>query len=310
MGLRRAILGAALAALLPSSAPSETGPAAPPASIVFAAWNVRNYRLDPPRGSDGNPLAPSKTEKSAEAVASILARIAPDIIGLCEMGSRQDLADLQRRLEKKGLALPHATWVGGADEDRHLALLSRFPIARVRHQTRATVAAAGPEQRVQRGFLDSTITVHPRFPLRILGAHFKSRRVVAGFDQAEFRRQESLVLRRHIESILQADPGVALLVFGDLNDTKNSPAVSGLLGRAGTPAALTALTLNDTRGENWTYHWEETDEYSRVDYVMVSNFLRPLVDRRASRIPATRGWAEASDHRPLVVTLRIPPEKP
>ncbi len=310
MALRRAILGAALAALLPASAPSAPAQTAPSENVVFAAWNVRNYRLEPSRGSGAKHPVPTITDATADAVAAILSQIAPDIVGLCEIGSRKDLADLQRRLEKKGIVLPHATWVDGADEDRHLALLSRFPIASTSHETRATVETGAADQRVQRGFLDCTIEVRPGFPLRILGAHFKSRRVAAGFDQAEVRRQESLVLRRHIESILRPDPAAALLVFGDLNDTKNSPSVAGLLGRARSPTALTLLALNDAGGENWTYRWAATDEYSRVDYVMVSNSLRPLVDRRASLIPAIRGWAKASDHRPLVVTLRIPSENP
>ena len=308
MAARRAILWAALAALLLAPATAAPAPGTAPEKIVFAAWNVRNYRLAPPRGAEAS--TPPKTEASAEAVAAILAGIAPDIVGLCEIGTREDLADLQRRLAARGLALPHAEWVGGADEDRHLALLSRFPISAACHDTGATVAAGAPEERVQRGFLDCTVDVRPGFALRLLGAHFKSRRPVAGFDQAEFRRQESLLLRRRIESILEKNPASPLLVFGDLNDTKDSPVVAGLLGRAGTASALALLALNDPGGESWTYRWAQSDEYSRVDYVMVSAALRPLVDRRASGIPRARGWPKASDHRPLVVTLRLPPEKP
>lgn len=308
MAVRRAILWAALAALLHAPATSAPAPSTEPEKIVFAAWNVRNYRLAPTPQPE--PSNPPKTETSADAVATILAGIAPDIVGLCEIGTREDLTDLQRRLAARGLALPHAEWVGGADADRHLALLSRLPITAAQHDTRATVAAGGPEERVQRGFLDCTVAVRPGFALRLLGAHFKSRRPVAGFNQAEFRRQESLLFRRRIETVLEENPDAPLLIFGDLNDAKNSPAVEGLLGRAGTPGAVALLALTDADGESWTYRWAEADEYSRVDYVMVSAALRPLVDRRASGIPRARGWTKASDHRPLVVTLRLPPTKP
>lgn len=308
MAVCRAILWAALAALLHAPATSAPAPGTAPEKIVFAAWNVRNYRLAPPREPEVSN--PPKTEASADAVAAVLAGIAPDIVGLCEIGTREDLADLQRRLASRGLSLPHAEWVGGADGDRHLALLSRFPITAASHDTDATVAAGAPEERVQRGFLDCTVAVRPGFALRLLGAHFKSRRPVAGFDQAEFRRQESLLLRRRIESILHENPSSPLLVFGDLNDAKNSPVVTGLLGRAGGPSSLALLALSDPGGESWTYRWAEADEYSRVDYVMVSAALRTLVDRPASGIPRARGWSKASDHRPLVVTLRLPAENP
>lgn len=309
MASRRAILGAALAALLPSAAIAAPVPDKLPEKIVFAAWNVRNYLLEPPSPAGGGRTTPPKTEKSADAVADVIAKIAPDILGLCEIGSRRDLADLQRRLEKRGLMLPCATWVEGADDMRHLALLSRFPISETRHETSAIVKTSAPGRRVQRGFLDCTMAVRPDFSLRVLGAHFKSRRIVPDFDQAEFRRGESILLRNRIESILKKNPGTPLLVFGDLNDVKNSPTVAGLLGRTGGAASLSLVPLNDAGGENWTYHWAETDEYSRVDYVMIASALRPLLDRRASRIPSGSAWSKASDHRPLVVTLRLPPVK-
>lgn len=282
-----------------------------PKKVVFAAWNVRNYQLNPLSSrDDGKRPVPAKSEVEAEATADVLAKIRPDILGLCEMGSQRDLADLQQRLEKRGLVLPHATWVDGADEDRHLALLSRFPISDSQHITHAIAKESAPQQRVQRGFLDSTVAVRPGFSLRILGAHFKSRRLVTNFDQAELRRKESLLLRQHVESILEKNAATPLLVFGDLNDVKNSSAVAGLLGRSGTPTALSFVPLTDREGESWTYYWGATDEYSRVDYVLVSSALRPLIDRRRSRIPTGISWSKASDHRPLVVTLTLPPLTP
>ncbi len=309
MALRRAILWAALTALLPWGAVSAPASGDIPKKVVFVAWNVRNYLIDPPRSAEGARTTPPKTEKAAAATADVLAKIAPDILGLSEIGSRRDLADLQRRLEKRGVHLPFSTWVEGADEVRHLALLSRFPISEIQHVTNAVVKTGVVSQRVQRGFLDCTLSVTPHFSLRILGAHLKSRRITPEFDQAEFRRGESMALRNRIESILKKDSKTPLLVFGDFNDVKNSPAVAGLLGRAGGATSLYLVPLADVNGESWTYHWAETDEYSRVDYVMISPALRPLLDRRASRICADPKWSKASDHRPLLVTLRPPPVK-
>ena len=305
MVLRRAILAAAVAASWlanPSArAAQDSG------EIVFAAWNVRNYALAPVAGPDGQTGAPPKSPASAEAVVKTVAKIAPDILGLCEIGSRRDLDEMQRRLAEAGLSLPHAAWVDGADVDRHLALLSRFPIVSEQHDTAGEVTLGGLPRRVQRGFLDCTIGTAPHFRLRVLGAHLKSRRVVPGLDQAELRRSESLLLRKRIDSILGEDPATPLLLFGDLNDSKRSPVIASLLGAEGTERSMTDIAPRDEHGDNWTYHWTDTDEYSRVDYIMVSPALRPLVVRQRSHIPRSRDWLEASDHRPLVVTLRIPP---
>ena len=297
----RAIFAAALACLLvPHQGAGEN-----PDRVVFAAWNVRNYLLRPVKNDAGRTTTPAKSPESIAAVVATLRALSPDIVGFCEIGTRQDLADLQRRLRQAGLPLTHKTWVDGPDRHRHLALLSRFPLE-VQHDTRTIFRLGGRPHRVQRGILDCTVKVSPGFRLRVLGVHLKSPRIVPEFDQAEFRRAESLVLRGRVEEILDRAPATPLLVFGDFNDSKNSPVVKGVLGRAGTPATLTALALADRQGDQWTYRWEESDQYTRVDFVMVSEGLRPLVQRRGTRLHRDKDWSLASDHRPLVVSLRVP----
>lgn len=301
MNLRRAILAAALALALPAMAADDNG------KVVFASWNLRNYRLQPLATEAGQTAIPAKPAASIEAVVRTLVSISPDILGLCEVGSLRDLRHLQRNLQQAGLSLPHSTLVDGADQHRRIALLSRFPLRRINHETLGTFRAGEVQHRVQRGFLDCVADVRPHFQLRILGAHLKSRRIIPDFDQAEVRRAESHLLRQRVEKILGENPGSPLLVFGDFNDTKNSPVIRGLLGRRGTRDALTLVSLSDKLGDQWTYHWAETDEYSRIDFVMASNGLRPHIDTRASRVHRSPDWRMASDHRPLVVTLNIPP---
>ncbi len=287
--------------------PWHTTPAENPVgSATFIAWNVRNYILKPDLDTRGKPLTPAKASESIDAIVHTLVELRPDIVGLCEMGTRKDLADLQRRLQKAGLDLSHSTWVDGPDRERHLALLSRFPLASTQHARQAEFKLAGISRSVQRGILDCTVQVSESFPLRILGVHLKSRRIVPEFDQAEFRRMESIILRERLDAILDKNPATPLLVFGDFNDTKNSPVVRGVAGRAGSDGALSILPLADGAGDQWTYHWEESDEYSRVDYVMVGRALLPLVNQASSRVHRADAWQTASDHRPLVVSFDLP----
>lgn len=301
----RHIIAAFVAAGLPvAQASGGPAPAKVP-DVTFAAWNVRNYMMSPVENRDGRVTTPAKPDKSAQAVAATLALLKPDVVGLSEIGTRKDLEDLQRRLMKLGIDLPHCTWVDGADRERHLALLSKFPLRAV-HDTKSGFFLGGLPHRVQRGFLDCTITICPGFDLRVLGAHFKSRRIVPEFDQAEFRRNESLLLRAKIDGILRQKPDTLLLLFGDLNDHKNSPAVSGVAGNRGAAPSLEILELADKVGDQWTYHWSESDEYSRVDYVMASKALLPLVRKKKSLVHRAGQWHEASDHRPLVVKLGLP----
>lgn len=302
MSARRAIAALVAAVFFSGAAHSAPAPVEVP-EITFVAWNVRNYRLQPVKDRDGKIATPAKEAHSIDAVAATLAALRPDIIGLCEIGTREDLEDLQARLKQLGVDLTERTWVDGVDRERHLALLSRFPLREVRHDTRSGFKLGGLPQRTQRGFLDCTAEICPGLALRILGAHFKSRRVVPGFDQAEFRRNESLLLRTKVADLLHREPGTLLLLFGDLNDNKNSPAVAGLTGRRGEADSLEILALADRNGDQWTYHWSESDEYSRVDYVMASKSLLPLVRKMKSLIHRAPNWTDASDHRPLVVKI-------
>ncbi len=301
MSAPRAILAAALGCLLvPPGNAAEA-----PDRIVFAAWNLRNYLLRPVLNAEGRTTTPAKSAESIAAVVGTLRKIRPDIIGLNEIGTRKDLADLQQRLQKAGLTLPHTAWVNGPDRERHVALLSRFPL-QVQHDTRTTFRLEGLPQRVRRGILDVTAQVRADFPLRILGVHLKSARVVPQYDQAAFRRAESLILRERVEKILESGPEEPLLVFGDFNDTKNSPVVKGVAGRPGTRRSLAILPLADRLGDQWTYHWEESGDYSRIDYVMVNQPLRRLVQRGGTGLHRDKNWFAASDHRPMIVAISLP----
>ena len=92
-------------------------------------------------------------------MTEILLKLRPDILGVCEMGSREDLAALQQRLKDAGLDLPHSEWVQAADPDRHLALLSRFPTVARQPQTRLSYLLDETKLPVQRGFLDVTLQI-------------------------------------------------------------------------------------------------------------------------------------------------------
>lgn len=296
----------AIAAAVAAASLTGANCAAPPSEVTFVAWNVRNYRQAEVKDSDGKVTTPAKDPDAVQAVIGTLVSLHPDIIGLSEMGSRGDLEHLQKSLKKAGLDLPHSTWVDGSDKERHLALLSRFPLREARHDTESTFQLGGLPHRVQRGFLDCTVEIVPDFVLHFLGAHFKSRRIVPGFDQAEYRRKESVLLRSRIEDILREAPESRVLLFGDLNDVKNSPSVRGLTGRRGAENALEIVELADKGGDRWTYHWRENDEYSRVDFVMASKELLSLVRKKGSGIYRAREWSVASDHRPLVVKIALP----
>ncbi len=284
--------------------------AAEPERLTFCAYNLKNWlTLDPVDAavSQGRPMT-TKPESERARVVQIMAAIHPDILGVCEIGTADDLADLQQRLAKAGVDLPHTELAHGGDETRRLALLSRLPIKARHSQTALTYQIGAQTLPFQRGILDVTIAITPTFDLHLLGVHLKSMRTTPEADEAEMRRNEARLLRLHIDSVFTREPGACILAYGDFNEHRNAPAVAEVMGGTrGSETSMVDLLLRDENGEVWTHFWDAADMYSRLDYCFTSRLLRPHIDVRNCYIYSHRDVNKASDHRPLVIKISAEP---
>lgn len=271
--------------------------------IVFASYNVENYLPMDRRVENKRLKDAPKPESEIEAVVKVITTIKPDILGLVEMGDEATLDDLQKRLKAAGLDLPHREWLQGADQNRHVCLLSRFPIVDRKSRGDIPFELDGKTLRFNRGILDVTVEVNPNYKLRLAGVHLKSRREVEEYDEAWMRAKEAWFLRDHINGILQADPQTNLLVYGDFNDTKNNYPIKEVIGKKGTPNYMMDLWLRDSRNERWTHYWKTADEYSRIDYIMVSPAMVKEILFDKSGVNDSPFWNDASDHRAIYTTI-------
>jgi endonuclease/exonuclease/phosphatase family metal-dependent hydrolase len=294
----------ALLLLLLAATPLSAQERDPAAGVVFCTYNVRNY-LGNDQTSDRKTKP--KSPREIEALVKVIAEINPDILGVCEMGSPAMFEDFKSRLEKAGLDYKDGEYVQAEDADRHLALVSRFPIVRRDSATKVPFTLNGAAQSVKRGFLDVTIAVSPSYQLRCVGVHLKSKLPVPE-GEALIRRHEATKLREHLDSILATAPRTNLLCYGDFNDSKNSPMFAEVSGVRGSPTRMTDLWAKDPLGDRWTHYWSTADEYSRIDYIFVSPGLWPEVRRDTATVYRSPGWEKASDHRPVFVTIQ-PVEK-
>jgi len=272
--------------------------------VVFVHYNLENYLpMSRKVGDRFVPEAP-KPDKEIRALISAIKSIKPDILGVAEMGDQKMLADFQTRLREAGMDFPHLEWVRGDEgSDRHLALLSKLPIVARDSMSDVPLELDGRRHRMGRGILDVTVQVSPEYRLRLVGLHLKSKRAVPMYDQQKFRAKEALIVRSRLNKILAADPNQNLLLFGDLNDTKNEFPIREILGPSNSPAGLRDLPLHDRDGLTWTHYWDNADIYSRIDYLMVSRGLWPEIRAKRSGISSSRHTREASDHRPIFTTI-------
>jgi endonuclease/exonuclease/phosphatase family metal-dependent hydrolase len=212
------------------------------------------------------------------------------------------------------MVFPHLEWVDGWDTNIQVAVLSRFPIVSRRSATNATYLHQGRRFHVSRGFGEVEIQVNARYRFVLLNAHLKSRRASPDADESQMRLEEAQLLRARLDALLAADPGLNAVVLGDFNDTKDSPTVRAVIGRAGRrpglvdtrpaerngDAAASPVPYFDPRHVTWTHYYGKEDTYSRIDYILLTRGMAREWVRSGTYVLALADWGVGSDHRPLV----------
>lgn len=278
----------------------------PARGIVFCAYNVRNYVGDD-QVAPADQRARPKSDAEKQRLVEILSEVNPDILGVSEMGSEKMFADFKERLAKAGLVYPQSEYLQAGDPDRHVVLLSRFPIVERHSEKRVLFTLDGQETEMKRGILDVTIQVTPNYQLRCVGVHLKSK-LPTPSGEGLLRRHEAAKLREHLDAVLKETPEANVICYGDCNDTKDQPMFAEITGVKGSPGFMADLGAKDALGDRWTHYWKLADQYSRIDYLFVSPGLSPEVKRDTASVYRGPDWYDASDHRPVYVTI-VPKEK-
>jgi endonuclease/exonuclease/phosphatase family metal-dependent hydrolase len=271
-----------------------------------ATFNIENY-LDAPSGA-----RPAKSAEAKAKVRDSILAIKPDVIALEEVGSTNALLELQASLKAAGLDLPYWDQVAGHDTNIHVSVLGRFPIIARRPHTNESFLLEGRRFQVSRGFAEMEIQVTPKYKFTLIAAHLKSRRPDPAADEEEWRYQEAMALRRVIDARLADDPGQNLVVLGDFNDVKDSKPLRTIMGRGRTrlfdtrPAErngddpASAQSGHESRNITWTHYYDKTDEYSRIDYILVSHAMQHEWLPAETYVLSLPNWGVASDHRAVV----------
>lgn len=279
---------------------------APAATLKIGTYNVENYGPANRMTAAGYRQDYPKPEEAKRALRDVIRAMDADLLFLQEMGGPAHLEELRRDLAAEGLPYAHATVLEAGDDDRHIALLAKQPPRAVVPHRELRFKYFGAMTEVKRGLLEVRLATASG-EITVWALHLKSRYTDRPDDPQSAKRRagEATVIRNHILTQFP-DPATArFLVLGDFNDAKASAPVRYLLKRGRTVIAK-LLPAADSRGESWTYHYGKEDTYQRVDHILVSRGLRSSVQGGRAVIhdgPQTRN---ASDHRPVWVTLEIP----
>lgn len=277
------------------------------AALTVATYNVENYTMAN-RMVDGvyRPAYP-KPEKEKAALLRVIGGIAPDILAVEEMGAQAFLDDFQRELKQSGQEYPHAALLEAADADRHVAVLSKVPFKEVKRHAAVPLTYFGQKELVKRGVLEVIFaTTGGDFSLFVV--HLKSK-YTERKDDPESALQRALEAEAVRDLVLERHPDPAkgrFIITGDWNDTRGTRPVRALQKRGDTVVGE-LMPATDSRGEAWTHFFRREDLYSRIDYLLVSPALKPFVSGGRATIGDSPGTAEASDHRPVFLTLQLDP---
>jgi endonuclease/exonuclease/phosphatase family metal-dependent hydrolase len=280
-----------------------------PAAITVATYNVENYTMAN-RMVEGvyRPGYP-KPEKEKIALQKVVAGIAADILAVEEMGPQPFLDDFQRELKQAGQDYPHTVVLEAADADRHVAVLSKIPFKEVRRHASVALTYFGQKEVVKRGVLEVIIaTAQGDFSVFVV--HLKSK-YTERKDDPESAIQRYLEAEAVRDLVLSRYPDPALgryIICGDWNDTRGSKTARALQKR-GDKVMGEILRAADSHGETWTHFYRREDTYSRLDYFLVSAALLPVVNSGRATIWDGPGVGDASDHRPVMLQLKLDPVK-
>jgi endonuclease/exonuclease/phosphatase family metal-dependent hydrolase len=274
-------------------------------TLTIATYNVENYVPANRMTEAGYRRDYPKPEVEKQALRAVIRGLNADVLILQEMGPRPYLDELQRDLRTVGIDYPLAELALAADPDRHIAILSRRPLHGVKTHNPIEFSYFGMKETVKRGLLEATLST-PAGEITLFAVHLKSRYTDRPDDPGSAIRRggEATAIRDVVLRRFPVSSNARFLILGDCNDVKTSRAMAYLQKRGKTEIAL-VLPAADSRDEVWTHFYRREDSYSRVDFMLVSAGLLPLVQDRKAHIYDGAGVSAASDHRPVFAVLRI-----
>ncbi|MFT3870507.1 MAG: endonuclease/exonuclease/phosphatase family protein [Nibricoccus sp.] len=273
-------------------------------TITIATYNVQNYGLADRMVEGTFRQAYPKPETEKKALRAVIRTLDADVIALQEIGPKSFLEELQRDLAADGVKYPYAELLEAADEERHVAILSRRPFASVGRHTDLTFSYFKTKEPVKRGLLEVRFKMESG-ELTLFVVHLKSRFTDRDDDplSAQRRLGEAVAVRDRVLKLFPEPTKARFILMGDCNDSGASRPLRSLMKR-GEAEIFQRVPATDSRGEVWTHFYRKEQTYSAVDHVLISPALKTAVVTGTATICDSSEVLEASDHRPVVVKLK------
>jgi endonuclease/exonuclease/phosphatase family metal-dependent hydrolase len=276
-----------------------------PVPLAILNWNTRNFFDTKKNSPDASETVLSLTNYTAKrkAIGAALKALDADIVMLAEIENQAIIDDLNKT--ELGSAYVKAVVIEGNDSRGiDVGMLSKIaPDSVVSHKEDIFVLAGtnGPQYRYSRDCLEAHFTFNQR-RLIVLGVHFKAK---ATPDDPDKRLAEAQHTRKLADDLQAKEPGAAIVILGDFNDTTSSAPYNAVLGAAPTIFADSADSA--PLGERYSYDYMGTLEL--IDHQMANPRLGAMLDHAQVVIKHGNGFDDggqyASDHAPIKATYLV-----
>ncbi len=253
----------------------------------------------------------TRFNEAARAVARVLNEINADVFALTEVGDSTDVLELRDEINELGTNYPHV--IVGRTKDftthQHVAVLSKFPLSdpvlRIPGREIYLQEPDDPETEKDTGLskgMRVKVSAHGQeFLLYVI--HLSSER--GGHEKDQQRIAQASIVRRHYLPSLKNNEMV--IVAGDLNDKKGQPAIHRIRGLEDIHEDLIQTGLmnfwDDTQlATRWTYEFQGVRQ--QIDHILLSFSIKEVSKSITARTFDHNNHL-VSDHRPLIVTLRL-----
>jgi endonuclease/exonuclease/phosphatase family metal-dependent hydrolase len=278
-----------------------TLPTALPLAVMD--WNVHDFFDTVQDGAQEGVLSATDYKGKRSGIGGVIKSLNPDIIMFAEVETKNILDDLNK--SALGNAYVDTELFDGNDvRGINVGMISRIkPDKVVSHKDEAfpKLGTNGPLYKYSRDCLEVHFTFNGRH-VALLGVHFKAKLAP---DDPDKRLAEGQHTRGIADQIMADDPGVALIVLGDFNDTPGSPAVSAMAGQA--PTLFTDAADLVPEADRHSYKFNGNLEL--IDHQMANPLAAAMLDPATVTIKHGAGVDDdtkyASDHAPIFAVYRV-----
>ena len=293
---------------------------------TIAFYNVENLfdTLDTPNKSDSEFLPNGKKEWNSEKYSTKIKHInqvidaieSPLIIGLCEVENKNVVLDIVKNGQ---LSCTHAVVHADSRDQRGIDNAIIYDKSALLLEEKGTIRFNIPGDRPTRDILWARFTAR-KTSFYVMVNHWPSR--YGGAEESEPKRMIAAEnARLFIDSLIQNDPKVRIILMGDLNDHPENAAPQMIQEQ------LSPMITTESGKYQGTHNYR--GQWGILDHIMVSdsflkkrgtrivknsgtihsfNFL--IVEYRGNEVPArTYGGKKYlngySDHLPVSIKIRL-----